>query len=76
MELARYLAMRPPLTLRLTRSILVQEFKRAAVDDLAAAQYQELYAMRNFFSYRGGKDPLDRAWNDDPWRDWSPDSDA
>ncbi|HEY7106152.1 MAG TPA: enoyl-CoA hydratase/isomerase family protein [Acidimicrobiia bacterium] len=71
-ELAHILAMRPPLTLRLTRSVLVQEFKRAAVNDLAAAQYQELYAMRNFFSYRGGKDPLDRAWNDDPWADWQP----
>jgi enoyl-CoA hydratase/carnithine racemase len=75
-ELARYLAMRPPLTLRLTRAVLVQEFKRAAVNDLAAAQYQELYAMRNFFSYRGGKDPLDRAWNDDPWADWAPPPDG
>jgi hypothetical protein len=64
--------MRPPLTLRLTRSVLVQEFKRAAVNDLAFGQFQELYAMRNFFSYRGGKDPLDRAWNDDPWADWQP----
>src|SRR5262249_45062032 len=27
-ELARYMVMRPPLTLRLTRSILVQRFKR------------------------------------------------
>jgi enoyl-CoA hydratase/carnithine racemase len=66
-ELAHYLAMRPPLTLRLTRSILIQQLKRAAVDDLAFAQYQELFGMRNFFSYRGGKDPLDRPWNDDPW---------
>jgi enoyl-CoA hydratase/carnithine racemase len=73
-ELAHQLALRPPLTLRLTRSILVQELKRAAVDDLASAQYQELYGMRNFFSYRGGSDPLDRPWNDDPWRDWQPPS--
>jgi enoyl-CoA hydratase/carnithine racemase len=71
-ELAHRLALRPPLTLRLTRSILVQELKRAAVDGLAFAQYQELYGMRNFFSYRGGKQPLDRAWNDDPWRDAQP----
>lgn len=68
-ELAHYLAMRPPLTLRLTRSVLVQELKRAAVNDLSFGQYQELYGMRNFFSYRGGKDPLDRPWNDDPWGD-------
>src|SRR5690606_14916720 len=44
-ELARYLALRPPLTLRLTRSIFVQELKRAAVNDLAAGVYQELYGM-------------------------------
>jgi enoyl-CoA hydratase/carnithine racemase len=68
-ELARYLALRPPMTLRLTRSILGQELKRAATDDLAAAVYQELYAMRNFLSWRGGQAPLDRAWNDDPWGD-------
>jgi enoyl-CoA hydratase/carnithine racemase len=48
-ELARYLVLRPPLTLRLTRSILVQEFKRAAVNDLGSGVYQELYAMRNHF---------------------------
>lgn len=66
-ELARYLVMRPPLTLRLTRSILVQRFKQAAVDELALGQFQELYGMRNFYSMRGGKQPLDRAWDDDPW---------
>jgi enoyl-CoA hydratase/carnithine racemase len=71
-ELASYLAMRPPLTLRLTRSVLVQEFKRAAVNDLAFGQFQELYGMRNFFSYRGNQDPLDRPWDEDPWADWQP----
>jgi enoyl-CoA hydratase/carnithine racemase len=68
-EVARYLAMRPPLTLRLTRSILVQELRRAAVNDLASSQFQELFGMRNFFSYRGGKEPLDRPWDQDPWGD-------
>ena len=71
-ELAHQLALRPPLTLRLTRSVLVQELKRAAVNDLASAQFQELYGMRSFFSYRGGKEPLDRAWDDDPWGDPRP----
>jgi enoyl-CoA hydratase/carnithine racemase len=66
-ELAEYLALRPPLTLRLTRSILVQEFKRAAVNDLTVGVYQELYGMRNFLSWRGGEAPLDRPWNEDPW---------
>ena len=68
-ELARYLAMRPPLTLRLTRSILVQEFKRAAVNDLTLGVYQELYGMRNFLSWRQGLEPLDRPWDEDPWGD-------
>jgi enoyl-CoA hydratase/carnithine racemase len=66
-EIASYLAMRPPLTLRMTRSVLVQDFKRAALNDLALGQFQELYAMRNFFSYRGGQEPLDRPWDDGPW---------
>ena len=70
-ELARYLTLRPPLTLRLTRSILVQELKRATVNDHSFGQYQELFAMRNFFSWRGGKEPLDRPWNQDPWADYS-----
>src|SRR5258705_518934 len=45
-ELAAYLALRPPLALRLTRSILVQELRRAAVNDLTSGVYQELYGMR------------------------------
>jgi hypothetical protein len=28
--------------------------------------YQELYAMRGFLSWRGGQEPLDRAWDDEP----------
>jgi enoyl-CoA hydratase/carnithine racemase len=69
-ELARYLAMSPPLTLRLTRSILVHELRRASVNDHAFGQYQELFGMRNFFSWRGGKEPLDRPWDQDPWADY------
>jgi enoyl-CoA hydratase/carnithine racemase len=67
-EIARYLALRPPLTLRLTRSVLIQPFKRAATNDLTSGVYQELYAMRGFLSWRGGQEPLDRPWDDDPWR--------
>lgn len=70
-ELARYLTLRPPLTLRLTRSILVQELKRATVNDHSFGQYQELFGMRNFFSWRGGKEPLDRPWDQDPWADYA-----
>lgn len=68
-ELAHYLALRPPLTLRMTRSVLIHDLKRASVEDHAMGQVQELYAMRNFFSWRGGKDPLDRPWDQDPWAD-------
>jgi enoyl-CoA hydratase/carnithine racemase len=66
-EIARYLAMRPPMTLRMTRSVFVQELKRAALDDLALGVHQEVYAMRNFLSWRGGQEPLDRPWDQDPW---------
>jgi hypothetical protein len=59
------------MTLRFTRSVLVQSFKRAAVDDLAAGQMMELYAMRNFFSYRGGQNPLDKPWDQDPWSSYA-----
>ncbi|HEY7105822.1 MAG TPA: enoyl-CoA hydratase/isomerase family protein [Acidimicrobiia bacterium] len=68
-ELARELALRPPLTLRLTRSVLVQELRRAAADDLALGVYEELYAMRNFLSWRRGNEPLDRPWDQEPWSD-------
>lgn len=71
-ELAREIAKRPPITLRFTRSVFVQAFKRAAVDDLALGQIQELYAMRSFMSYRGGQEPMDRPWDQDPWADMHP----
>jgi enoyl-CoA hydratase/carnithine racemase len=66
-ELARYLALRPPITLRSTRSVLIHELKRDYVNNHEFGQFQELLAMRNFFTWRGGKEPLDRPWNDDPW---------
>jgi enoyl-CoA hydratase/carnithine racemase len=66
-EIADHLALRPPMTLRLTRSILNQALRRAAVDDLRGGVYQELLAMGNFLSWRDGLAPLDRAWDDDPW---------
>jgi enoyl-CoA hydratase/carnithine racemase len=68
-ELARYLVMRPPLTLRLTRAAFVHEFKRQAADHLAYGAYMEIYALRNFYTFRGGSRPLDKPWNQDPWAD-------
>jgi enoyl-CoA hydratase/carnithine racemase len=72
-ELARYLALRPPITLRSTRSVLIHEFKRDYVNNHEFGQFQELLGMRNFFTWRGGKQPLDRPWNDNPWDDATPD---
>lgn len=63
-ELAHQLARCPPITLRMTRAVLVQEFRRAAVNDLASAQIQELYGLRNFFPIRRFGEALDRPWND------------
>jgi enoyl-CoA hydratase/carnithine racemase len=71
-ELARYMALRPPMTLRMTRAILVHELKVASQAYHSFGQYQELFAMRNFFSWRGGKEPLDRPWDQDPWADYQP----
>ena len=63
-ELAHQLAKCPPLTLRMTRAVLVQEFRRAAVNDLSFAQIQELYGLRHFFPIRRFGEPLDRSWDD------------
>jgi enoyl-CoA hydratase/carnithine racemase len=68
-ELARELAKRPPLTLRYTRMLFTQDLKRAFLDELAHGLARETYAQRQFFPVGAGMEPLDRAWNDDPWSD-------
>ena len=67
-EIARYLLRFSPMVLRHTRQVFVQEFKRAATNDLAAGQYMELLGMTQFLPTGGGMRPLDRAWNDHPWQ--------
>ena len=68
-EIARYLLRFSPIVLRHTRRTFVQEFKRAAVNDLGYAQTMELLGMTQFTPYSGGMKPLDRAWNDsDLWK--------
>lgn len=66
-ELARELAKRPPLTLRYTRLLFTQPFKRAFLDELAHGLARETYAQRQFFPIGGGMTPLDRPWNEKPW---------
>ena len=68
-EIARYLLRFSPIVLRHTRRTFVQEFKRAAVNDLGFGQTMELLGMTQFTPYGGGMKPLDRAWNDpDLWK--------
>ena len=47
----------------------MQEFKRAAVNDLGYGQTMELLGMTQFTPFSGGMRPLDGAWNDpDLWK--------
>src|SRR5215468_8506277 len=66
-ELARELAKRPPLVLRYTRQLFTQPLKRAFLDELSHGLARETYAQQEFFPFGGRMDPLDRAWNDNPW---------
>ena len=67
-EHAGYLALRPPLTLRLTRSILVQDLQAGRGGRSAPrACSRSSTRCADFLSWRGGQEPLDRAWDDDPW---------
>jgi enoyl-CoA hydratase/carnithine racemase len=68
-ELARELAKRPPLVLRYTRMLFTQDFKRAFLNELAHGLARETYAQRQFFPVGGGMEPLDRAWDKEPWKD-------
>jgi enoyl-CoA hydratase/carnithine racemase len=63
-EIARYLLRFSPLVLRHTRRTFVQEFKRAAVNDLAFGQTMELLGFTQFTPTGGGMSALDRAWDD------------
>jgi enoyl-CoA hydratase/carnithine racemase len=68
-ELAHELAKRPPLALRYTRLLFTQDFKRAFLNELAHGLARETYAQRQFFPVGGGMEPLDRAWDKEPWKD-------
>ena len=66
-ELARELAKRPPLVLRYTRQLFTQELKRVFLNELGHGLARETYAQQAFFPFGGGMEPLDRAWDAEPW---------
>jgi enoyl-CoA hydratase/carnithine racemase len=66
-ELARELVKRPPLVLRYTRQLFTNQLKRVFLDELGHGLARETYAQQEFFPFGGGMEPLDRAWDEDPW---------
>jgi len=68
-EIARQLAMRPPIATRNTRHLLVQNLKRAVLDELDHGLQAEMWAQRQFFPFGAGMQGLDRPWDQKPWSD-------
>jgi enoyl-CoA hydratase/carnithine racemase len=68
-EIARDLAKRPPIALRNTRYLLVQNLKRAFLNELNHGLQAEMWAQRQFFPFGAGMKALDRPWNKKPWSD-------
>ena len=66
-ELARDLAMRPPIALRSTRHLMVQNLKRAFLNEMDHGLQAELWAQRQFFPFGAGMQGLDRPWDQKPW---------
>jgi len=68
-EVARQIAMRPPIATRSTRHILVQNLKRAFLNELDHGLQAEMWAQRQFFPFGAGMQGLDRPWDQKPWSD-------
>jgi enoyl-CoA hydratase/carnithine racemase len=68
-EIARQIAMRPPIATRNTRHILVQNLKRALLNELDHGLQAEMWAQRQFFPFGAGMQGLDRPWDQQPWSD-------
>jgi enoyl-CoA hydratase/carnithine racemase len=62
-EIARQIATRN------TRHILVQNLKRAFLDELDHGLQAEMWAQRQFFPFGAGMQGLDRPWDQKPWSD-------
>lgn len=68
-DIARDLALRPPIVLRNTRYLMVQGLKRAFQNELMHGLQAEMWAQRQFFPFGAGMQPLDRPWDQQPWSD-------
>jgi enoyl-CoA hydratase/carnithine racemase len=68
-EIARDIAMRPPIVIRNTRHLLVQNLKRAFLNELDHGLQAEMWAQRQFFPFGAGMQALDRPWDQKPWSD-------
>jgi enoyl-CoA hydratase/carnithine racemase len=68
-EIARQIAMRPPIATRNTRHLLVQNLKRAFLSELDHGLQAEMWAQRQFFPFGAGMQGLDRPWDEKPWSD-------
>ena len=68
-DIARMLALRPPIALRNTRHLLVQNLKRAFLNELDHGLQAEMWAQRQFFPFGAGMQALDRPWDQKPWSD-------
>ena len=68
-EVARQIAMRPPIATRNTRHLLVQNLKRAFLSELDHGLQAEMWAQRQFFPFGAGMQGLDRPWDEKPWSD-------
>ena len=61
MELAKKIALKPPMTHRYTRRLLTQPFRKAVVDDLGHSIVLALYAHRGFFPK--GNQSMTQPWH-------------
>jgi enoyl-CoA hydratase/carnithine racemase len=68
-EIAREIAKRPPIATRNTRHLLVQNLKRAFLNELDHGLQAEMWAQRQFFPFGAGMQALDRPWDQKPWSD-------
>lgn len=66
-EIARQIAMRPPIAIRNTKHILTQNLKRAFLNELDHGLQAEMWAQRQFFPFGAGMQGLDRPWDQKPW---------
>jgi len=66
-EIAREIAMKPPIAIRNTKHVLTQNLKRAFLNEMDHGLQGELWAQRQFFPFGAGMQAIDRPWDQDPW---------